>query len=47
MVEFEVVTISIPSHLKRRIDNLAEKKMSNFSQVLREAAGIGLEKMER
>lgn len=41
------VPIYIPIVLQKRLDAMAKKKMSNFSQVVREATSIGLDVMER
>ena len=40
------VAIIMPVSLKNRIDKIVEKRMTNFSQVVREATSIGLERME-
>lgn len=46
MTEYINITVNFTIHLKNRIDKIAEKRMSNFSQVVREATSMGLEKME-
>jgi len=44
--EIRSVTILIPRSLSLRITAVAKKRMSNFSQVFREAALKGLELMK-
>jgi len=44
--EIRSVTILIPRTLSQQITAVAKKRMSNFSQVFREAALKGLELMK-
>jgi predicted DNA-binding protein len=46
MAEYVNANISMPVDLKKRIEEIAERRMSTFSQVLREAASIGLKEMK-
>ena len=47
MTDDITVAIVMPKHLQERINKVAEKNMSNFSQVVRKATAIGLNKMEK
>lgn len=46
MVEYKSVNVTLTVPLITRINRIVEKRTTNFSQVVREATSMGLEKME-